>query len=182
MKDTLVVNFIASPGCGKSTMSANLFSMLKWNKIDCELVSEFAKELVWEERHETFKDELYLFAKQNHRLFRVNGKVDVVITDRPIILSVHYNNEYGDRSLAFENMVLETHKKYKSLNFFINRKKDYNPNGRNQTEEESNEASIKIKKMLNRLNIEYIEIDGNELGVENVFNHVINHLTMAYDR
>lgn len=94
MKNTLVVNLIAAPSSGKSTLMADIFAKLKWMNIDCELVTEFAKDLVWEERTETFKDELYIFAKQNHRLFRVNGKVDVIITDRPLILTILYNNKY----------------------------------------------------------------------------------------
>ena len=60
MKNTLVVNLIGGQGSGKSTMMANLFSWLKWRNVDCEMCSEFAKELVWEERKQTFKDELYM--------------------------------------------------------------------------------------------------------------------------
>ena len=45
-KKTLVVNLIAPPSAGKSTMAANIFAELKWMGIDCEIVSEFAKELV----------------------------------------------------------------------------------------------------------------------------------------
>ena len=51
------------------------------------MVSEFAKDLVYENRMDTMKDELYIFAKQNHRLFRVKDKVDVIITDRPLLLT-----------------------------------------------------------------------------------------------
>lgn len=173
MKKTIVINFIASPSSGKSTMSAELFSKLKWAKVDCELVSEFAKELVWEERHETFKDELYLFAKQNHRLFRLNGKVDVVITDRPIILSAFYNNKYGDKSKQFEDMVRFENDKYYNINYFVNRVKDYNPNGRNQTEDESNQMSIEIKDMLDRFGEVYTEVDGNSDAVSLIFDDII---------
>ena len=90
MKNTLVVNLLGGPGVGKSTLTAAIFAKLKDAGVDCEMASEFAKELVWEQRNETFKDELYIFAKQAHRLFRLNGKVDVVITDRPLILTCFY--------------------------------------------------------------------------------------------
>ena len=181
-KKTLVVNLIAPPSAGKSTMAANIFAELKWMGIDCELVSEFAKELVWEQRNETFKDELYIFAKQNHRLFRVNGKVDVIITDRPIILSVFYNNKYGDKSNEFQELVLHEHNKYENLNFYINRKKAYNPNGRNQTEEESNQFGIEILEMLDDLTdidgFPYTTISGDLEGVKFVVDEIIKKILL----
>ena len=45
------------PGCGKSTLMARIFAELKTRGYDCEMVTEFAKDLVWEKRDETFKDE-----------------------------------------------------------------------------------------------------------------------------
>ncbi len=175
-KKTLVVNLIAPPSAGKSTMAANIFAELKWMGIDCELVSEFAKELVWEQRNETFEDELYIFAKQNHRLFRVNGKVDVIITDRPIILSVFYNNKYGDKSSEFQELVLHEHNKYENLNFYINRKKAYNPNGRNQTEEESNQFGLEILNMLYEVGINCEAIDGNKDGVKYIVEQIVKNI------
>ena len=90
---TIVINLMGAPGTGKSTIASELFSKMKWLGYDVELVSEYAKELVWEERNETFKNELYLFAKQHHRMFRLNNKVKYIITDRPLILSIFYNTE-----------------------------------------------------------------------------------------
>ncbi len=46
--DTLVVNLLGGPGSGKSTTAADVFARLKWQDINCELVTEFAKDLVWE--------------------------------------------------------------------------------------------------------------------------------------
>ena len=99
--ETLVVNFMGAPGAGKSTMAARIFSELKWKGYDVELVGEYAKELVFEQRHQTFKNELYIFAKQHHRLFRLKGQVRIIVTDRPIILSQFYNAKYVDNSQAF---------------------------------------------------------------------------------
>lgn len=174
MKNTLVVNLIAAPSSGKSTLMADIFAKLKWNNIDCEMVSEFAKELVWEERTETFKDELYIFAKQSHRLFRVNGKVDVVITDRPLILTMLYNNKYGKKSKALDNLVMDEFNTYNNLNFFINRKKPYNSNGRNQTENESNQIAIELKSILDKNKIDYIEMDGIPETTEIITKHIIS--------
>lgn len=177
MKNTLMVNLIAPPGSGKSTMAAEIFAKLKWNKVDCELVTEFAKELVWEERNETFKDEIYIFAKQFHRMFRLKGKVDVIVTDRPLILSMYYNDKYGNNDFSRLNpLVLEQHHRFNNFNIFINRKKDYNPNGRNQTEEESNKMGEEIKKMLDENLIQYHIVDGTEENVDVIVKNIMGRL------
>lgn len=135
---------MGAPGTGKSTIASELFSKMKWLGYDVELVSEYAKELVWEQRNETFKNELYLFAKQHHRMFRLNGKVKYIITDRPLILSVFYNKKYGDNSNTFKNLVLQEVNKFKNIDIFLNRTKPYVQKGRNQTEEESKEFALEM--------------------------------------
>lgn len=141
---TIVINLMGAPGTGKSTIASELFSKMKWLGYDVELVSEYAKELVWEERNETFKNELYLFAKQHHRMFRLNNKVRYIITDRPLILSIFYNKKYGDNSEVFKNLVLQEINKFKNINIFLNRTKPYVQKGRNQTEEESKEFASEM--------------------------------------
>lgn len=42
---TKVINLIGAPGAGKSTIASQLFSLMKWQGLDVELVSEYAKEL-----------------------------------------------------------------------------------------------------------------------------------------
>lgn len=174
MKNTIIVNLIAAPSSGKSTIMADVFAKLKWQNIDCELVTEFAKDLVWENRTETFKDELYIFAKQNHRLFRVNGKVDVIVTDRPLILTILYNNRYGKKSEALDELVYSEFREYNNLNYFVNRKKPYNPNGRNQTEDESNEIAEELRNILYDYCIEFEDVDGipetSDLIVKDILN------------
>ena len=176
-KKTLVVNLLGAPSAGKSTMASYIFSQLKWMNYDVELVGEFAKELVWEQRHETFKDELYIFAKQNHRLFRLDGKVDAIITDRPIILSAFYNNKYGDGTNVFRDIVLATHEKYNNMNILLTRDKPYNPNGRNQTEEESNAFFSEIHCMLNNYDIDFSMYKGNKLSADIIIEKICKKLS-----
>lgn len=149
VEKTIVINLIGAPSTGKSTIASELFAKMKWAGYDVELVSEYAKELVWEERHETFKNELYLFAKQHHRMFRLNGKVKYIITDRPLILSIFYNQKYGNKSETFNDLVREEVLNYTNYNIFLTRTKPYNPKGRNQTEEESNQFAEEMYRMLN---------------------------------
>ena len=48
MKKPIVVNLFGSPGAGKSTGAADVFSRLKKLGINAELVAEFAKDKTWE--------------------------------------------------------------------------------------------------------------------------------------
>ena len=52
---------------------------------------EYAKDKVWEESTEVFKNQAYIFGKQYFRISRLNDKVDVVVTDSPILLSSFYS-------------------------------------------------------------------------------------------
>jgi hypothetical protein len=158
----------AGPGAGKSTTSAGLFTILKLHDgIKCELVTEFAKDLVWEERNYTFKNQFYLFAKQQHRVWRVSEKVDITITDSPILLSNIYGKHYNRHCAneAFYDYVLMEFNRFKNFNFFIERKKEYAEYGRNETAEEALTVDRKIKEYLKNQNIEYTSIDGTIEGI-----------------
>lgn len=165
-KKTLVVNLFGGPGVGKSTTAAGLFAALKEDGIDCELSTEFAKELVWECRDETFKDEIYIFAKQEHRLFRLNGKVDVIITDHPLYLTKYYNEISKAKSDDLAKLCLSEFRKYDNMNVLLTRKKAYNPNGRNQTLEEAKLIDKGVKTMLEYDGIDFIEIPGDHSAIE----------------
>ena len=60
-KKTLVVNLFGAPGSGKSTAAAYIFALLKMAGINAELVTEFAKDKVWEEAKAAFENQQYLF-------------------------------------------------------------------------------------------------------------------------
>ena len=160
MKNTLIVNLFGGPGTGKSTLMAKIFSELKVQGYDCEMVTEFAKDLVWEKRNETFKDELYIFAKQNHRLFRVNGKVDIIVTDRPLLLTNAYNQD--DKELC--SLCLKTFNQYNNLNFLLKRQTVYQENGRNQSEKEAMQIDKITEDLLESNEINYYTVNNNDLA------------------
>lgn len=159
----LIVNLFGAPGAGKSTGAAYIFSQLKLAGINAELVTEFAKDKVWEETKEVFNNQAYIFGKQYFRISRCANKVDVIITDSPLPLSCIYNNNpvLGE---DFNKVVFNVFNSYENLNFFINRVKPYNPVGRFQSEKESDEVSVSMLEFLSNNNIEVTRIDGNTEG------------------
>lgn len=155
----IVVNLFGVPSAGKSSGAAYIFSKLKMAGINAELVTEFAKDKVWEESKEVFNCQEYLFGKQSFRLSRLKNKVDVVITDSPLPLNILYNNNdiLGE---TFNDLVMKVFNSYTNINILLNRVKPYNPIGRHQTEEESNALTAPLINILNKYHINYTKYNG----------------------
>lgn len=66
-----VINLFAGPGSGKSTTCAGVFSKLKLAGVNCEMALEYAKDKVWEQSFHTLDNQIYIFGKQLHRLWRL---------------------------------------------------------------------------------------------------------------
>ena len=111
------------PGAGKSTGAAYIFSQLKMHGINAELVTEFAKDKVWENNTEVFKNQAYLFGKQSYRISRCKDKVDVIVTDSPLPLSIFYNKTryfsivISQKSVKFLNK-FENYRRYSRSRHF----------------------------------------------------------------
>lgn len=175
----IVVNLFGAPGAGKSTGAAYIFSKLKMLGVNAELVTEFAKDKVWENNIEVLKTQTYMFGKQHFRISRCEDKVDVIVTDSPLLLSAIYNQSkiLGEE---FNNLVAKVFKSYDSINYFIERNKPYNPKGRLQTESESDELAISIKALLSKYDITYSEIQGDTDGYDSIAEEVYNKITNTY--
>jgi len=171
----LVVNLYGAPGAGKSTGAAYIFSQLKMRGINAELVTEFAKDKVWEESKAVFENQAYIFGKQYFRISRVQGKVDVVITDSPILLSPFYANDpvLGEE---FDQLVTKVAKSYDSLNVFINRTKPYNGAGRFQTEAESDALSRDLHEFLVAHDVACVHYNGDISGYDMLVADILNRL------
>lgn len=155
----LIVNLFGAPGAGKSTLAAYIFAKLKMAGVNAELVTEFAKDKTWENNRKALANQVYVFGKQLYRITRCQDDVDVIVTDSPLLLSVIYNHSdiLGE---DFNNLVYKVFNSYDNANYFINRVKNYNPKGRNQTEKESDKIAIEVKEMLNKYGVDYTEADG----------------------
>lgn len=149
----IIINLIGGPGSGKSTIAAGLFYELKKSGYVCELVTEYAKDKVWEESFKTLDDQIYVFGKQFHRIYRVYDKVDIVITDSPLLLSIIYDK---GESEYFHKLVVEQYKKFNNLMVFVERETEYQETGRMQNETEAKKIDNEIKYLLNKYDVDYV--------------------------
>lgn len=171
----LVVNMFGAPGAGKSTGAAYIFSKLKMAGVNAELVTEFAKDKVWEGSKAVFDNQAYIFGKQYFRISRLQGKVDVVITDSPILLSSFYAHDdvLGDE---FDKLCTKVFGSYNSMNVFIDRVKPYNPSGRFQNEAESDELARVMQDFLEEHNVACVHYDGSIEGYDTLVAHIFERM------
>lgn len=171
----VIVNLFGVPGAGKSTGAAYIFSQLKMAGVNCELVTEFAKDKVWENTEEVFKNQAYIFGKQSFRISRCYDKVDVVITDSPLPLVILYNND-SRLSENFNLAVMDFFNSYDNLNYLLLRTAPYNPVGRVQTEEESDQLKQPMIDLLTTRGIPYKEEFGEVEGYNRIISDIMYNL------
>lgn len=161
MKKTIVINLFGGPGVGKSTLCSMIFSTLKVKGIDCEMALEYAKDIVWEESFKKLSNQIYVFGKQQNRIWRLNGKVDVIITDSPLLNSIIYDDT---KNPHLYNLIISEFNKLNTLNYYITRTLKYEENGRVQTYEQAIEKDNFYKRILLENNIKYKESTPNSLS------------------
>ena len=159
---TIVINLYGGPCCGKSTVAAGLFYELKCLGIECEYTGEVAKDKTWDDNPWVLRNQPYIFGKQLHRIWRLQDKVNIIICDSPLILSMIYSKE---DSQLFNDFIIEQYYKYNNINFVLERKfynGGYEQNGRNETMEEAIEIDSRIEDVFEDYNLSYIKICEND--------------------
>ncbi len=142
MSQTKIINLFGSAGAGKSTQAMGLVPLLRLAGYSAEYVSEYAKDVVYEENFTKLEDQLYIFAKQNRRMERVLKQgYDFIVTDSPLFLSYFYGIKYNTLIDGLDNVILNCINKSDNINVFIERNHPYQSEGRVQTDEESKKDS-----------------------------------------
>lgn len=177
----IVVNLFGAPGSGKSTGAAYIFAKLKMEGINAELVTEFAKDKVYERSTEPFNNQLYIMGQQSFRLSRLANVVDVAVTDSPMLLSCFYNKVgTEEEQQCFNSVAQNKHKEYTNFNYFITRKKKYSAVGRFQNEAEADEIAVNqkliYKYMLETLGENMQVIDGTEEGYNQIVADILRRM------
>lgn len=173
MKNTIFINLFGGPGVGKSTLCAMIFSDLKVRGIDCEMALEYAKDVIWEESFQKLSNQIYIFGKQHSRLYRLNGKVDVVITDSPLLNSVIYDST---NNTQLKDLILSEFKKFNTLNYYVERHFEYIQNGRVQDYEQALQKDREYQQLLDENKIAYKNINLSGKNLSNIIEEILNKL------
>lgn len=163
---TVVVNLFGGPGSGKSTTAAAVFAELKMRGRNVELVTEYVKKWAWRGIKPGVFDQVYFFGKQAHAESILYGKVEAIITDSPLLLAAYYEDHFQPDWQVVRPAVFQFLKKTGEAgvirkNYWLTRKKAYNPAGRYQTEGEAREIDQEMDSWLvsNRVPFEDIAVD-----------------------
>jgi hypothetical protein len=178
MKLKMIINLFGGPGVGKSTVAADLFCKMKREGYNVELVTEYAKELTYDERFKVLdEDQLYVFAKQHRRILRLKDQVDFIITDSPLLLSIVYaglNPSIIYDSKIFQDLVLDVNSKYKNMNILLERNEnyEYKQEGRYQNADEALITDRIIRETMCKYSTSMDEIVSDNKASTKIMNYV----------
>jgi hypothetical protein len=149
----ILVNIWGGPCTGKSSTAYLATAILKTCGVNCELVTEFAKDLVWQNRLSSLQNCSYVFGTQFERIRQLEDKVDVVITDSPLELVLLYTPP--DYPVEFREYVKKICSNQERLDFLMCKTLPFSAVGRTQNEAEAIELQSKVRGLMDELEIEY---------------------------
>ncbi len=166
---------MAGPGIGKSTFAANLFSTMKQLEYKVELITEYAKDCVYEQQFNILNnDQLFVLANQNRRIQRIeesNEDIDYVITDSPLLLSKIFANKNNVKHnyLSFQDFCVDLFASYDNINLILNRDNiSYHTEGRVETYIEALKIDELILTELRKWNFDYKLVTDRNLNSDNI--------------
>lgn len=173
----VLINFVGSPSCGKSIMAALTFVKLKMDHNSSELIQEYAKQLVWENRLEELANQWYVTKRQYDMIRAVYGKVDYLVTDSPLLIGLHYNRYHIDNVCNVEKtekMILSKMGEFNNIYIFLKRNKHnpYEKIGRIHNEEQSIEIEKILKSTLDEFSLKYLEIESDVMNIDKIMEYI----------
>lgn len=143
---------------------------MKCQGFKVELVTEFAKELVYERMYEVLSNQFAVTRTQAWRQHRLDGKVDVMITDSPLLLGLHYAGI--DLTTELRDYIGAEWGRYENHNFWINRVKPYQPYGRRQSEDSARHVDTQLLGMCARNHVPLNHFDGDDSAPAFILSHL----------
>ena len=160
---SVLINFLGAPSSGKSSISNKLVGKLKELELDAEYVTEYVKSWVWEGRKISPFDQFCIFGNEAHNQSMLFDQVDYIISDSPVMLTAFYHLYYDNKNtlkdVCHEFYDMAKANGVKVLNFFLTRRKKYNPKGRYQTQEQADQLGQDLMNWLDQEGYEYEVLD-----------------------
>lgn len=163
---TKILTLYGGPSTGKSTSSAFIFGWLKMHGHSAELAREYVKKWAWEGRKISGLHEFYFVGKQINEESQYLGKVDYVISDKPLIMDILYARRYATPTIAagIEASVRSYYAAVKEaghehLHVVLRRSKPYDARGRYEDEATARQMDGEVRTLLCELSIAYEELD-----------------------
>lgn len=173
---------LGGSGIGKSTLAAGLYYHMKLQHKSVELVREYVKLLAWQGIRPGQYDQVNIFGEQARSEYMLYGKVDYIITDSPILLSPVYEKFYNNGESMIEEAAIKFLKRadrngVKHINFLLERKKAFNPEGRYETEEQAKQVDLEVRKFIVQNDIDYKLINcPDEERIDFMMEYLANHV------
>ena len=173
---TLVVNFYAGPGCGKTTAALELTAALKKAGYNVEYVSEYAKELVLEKRFDELQNQQGVTDEQYHRLDRLRGSVDMIVTDSPVLLGLIYGE--GKIDAEYSEQIRQYYDSFENFDMLMvrNRSTGYQTEGRLETEQEAIARDAQIETTLKKQGVFFGRYKRDDIA------KTVERITQTYNR
>jgi hypothetical protein len=177
---TVVVNFIGGAGVGKSLMSALTFAELKMRHLNSEIVSEYAKNLVWQNRLDELDNQYQVSYEQYRMIKPLDNVVDYIICDSPLLVGVFYNRYHKMNVCNIEKterMIKSKMSEFKNVYIFLERNLEYpfTQEGRLQNENEAKEIDIKFKSLLEEFELPYLSIVSSKESIVKIVEYILSN-------
>jgi hypothetical protein len=177
---TVVVNFIGGAGVGKSLMSALTFAELKMRHLNSEIVSEYAKNLVWQNRLDELDNQYQVSYEQYRMIKPLDNVVDYIICDSPLLVGVFYNRYHKTNVCNIEKterMIKSKMSEFKNVYIFLERNLEYpfTQEGRLQNENEAKEIDIKFKSLLEEFELPYLSIVSSKESIVKIVEYILSN-------
>jgi hypothetical protein len=185
-----VVNLFGAPGVGKSASRSGLFWLMKIKGMSVEEVSEFAKYLVLAKRMwQLQSDQLYVLAKQHHKMMILRGAYEFAVTDSPLMLAGYYYEEIaraGSSASPSEDFVpfcLSYSNSFDNLNLFLTRdfrKSAFEEQGRVHGVSDSERIDGEQREFLARNNQPWVDIDLDSLSPYDLLEKMVEQIDIKW--
>ena len=172
------ISLLSGPCSGKSTVAADMYSRLKRQGYNIELVTEYAKDWAYEGRTINEYDQLELYSTQLAREYRVlkSNENVVIITDSPTLLAIPYAIRYNFPCIeSLEIIEDQFEKEFPSINIFLERGNcPYTQAGRYEDHKRAKQMDNMIKNYLEVNLRSFIELPYD--NYDEIYNIILDFL------